>query len=120
MFKKNKVILLAMLIILAFVGYRFMFKKDPSSGNSDLATDSGAETLGQSAIGKDLIVTISKLKSLTLDDSFFKDPIFNSLNDFSIPLASQEVGRANPFSPIGGLGNTDNSGVSSSDKKSKN
>lgn len=112
MSKKNKVMLVVLLVILAFFGYRFMFKKDASSGKSDLAVDAGAEASGQSAIGRDLIVTISKLKSLNLDDSLFKDPIFNNLSDFSIPLIPQEVGRSNPFSPIGGSANPDNGGPS--------
>ena len=119
MFKKNKVILPAALIILAFIGYRFMFQKDPSSGNSALAVESKTADGGQSVIGKDLIVTLSKLKSLVLDETFFKDPVFNSLNDFSTSIAPQEVGRTNPFSPIGGLSASDN-GDFSADKKVKN
>lgn len=119
MFKNNKIILLVLLIIVAFAGYRFVFKKDASSGSSDLAVDSGADAGGQTVIGKDLIVTLFKLKSLTLDDTFFRDPIFNSLNDFSVPIVPQEVGRNNPFSPIGGLVNLDG-GATSGDKKIKN
>lgn len=119
MSRKNKVILIILLVILAFFGYRFMFKKGASSGKSDLAVDSGTGASGQSAIGRDLIVTISKLKSLNLDDALFKDPIFNNLSDFSVPLIPQEVGRSNPFSPIGGSANTDNGGLSG-DKKTKN
>lgn len=100
MFKSNKVILLTLLIIIAFIGYRFMFKKD-NPNNSDLAAETGQGQSGQSAIGKDLMVTVSKLKSLTLDETFFNDPIFKSLKDFNVPIIPQEVGRSNPFSPIG-------------------
>lgn len=113
MFKNNKVILLVLLIIIAFVGYNFMFKKDVSSGSGDLAVDSPEGASGQSAIGKDLVINLSKLKSLTLDETFFQDPIFNSLNDFSVPIVPQEVGRDNPFSPISGLANPDKGSVSS-------
>ena len=112
MFKNNKVILLFLLAIIAFVGYNFMFKKDSSSRNSDLVADSTEEVAAQSSVGKDLIINLSKLKSLDLDENFFKDPIFNSLNDFSVPIASQNVGRTNPFSPISGMVSSDGSGVS--------
>lgn len=112
MFKNNKVILLVILIIIAFVGYRFMFKKDSSSRNSDLVAESSEEVTAQSAIGKDLVINLSKLKSLDLDEKFFQDPIFNSLNDFSVPIASQNVGRTNPFSPISGMVSSEGSGVS--------
>ena len=117
MFKNNKVMLLVLLIIItAFFGYRYMFKKDSSSGSSDLAVDSSAGTSEQAIIGKDLMVAISKLKSLTLDDTFFQDPTFVSLNDFSVPIADQDVGRGNPFSPIGANG----SSAAQSDKKVNN
>ncbi|KKS44216.1 MAG: hypothetical protein UV08_C0024G0004 [Parcubacteria group bacterium GW2011_GWA2_42_18] len=119
MFKNNKVILLVLLIIVAFAGYRFVFKKDAPMGDSSLTVDSSAEGGGQSAIGKDLIVTLSKLKSLALDDTFFNDPIFNNLNDFSVPIVPQEIGRDNPFSPISGSVNLE-SGSLSGDKKAQN
>ncbi|MEK7066231.1 MAG: hypothetical protein AAB965_01495 [Patescibacteria group bacterium] len=116
MFKNNKIILLVLLaIIVAFFGYSYMFKKDSSSGSSDLSVDSNAETSEQAIIGKDLMVAISKLQSLTLDDTFFQDPTFVSLNDFSVPIADQDVGRVNPFSPI-----TGSSGAGSGGKKSGN
>lgn len=105
MFKSNKTILIALLIIAAFVGYRYMFKKD-NPNNSDLVAETGQGQNGQSAVGKDLMITISKLKSLTLDETFFNDPIFKSLNDFSVPIIPQEVGRSNPFSPIGAGGSS--------------
>ncbi len=101
MFKNNKVILLVLLIIAAFIGYNFLFKKN-SQTNSDLVAQSKQGQSGQPAIGKDLMIALSELKSLTLDDTFFKDPIFNSLTDFSVQIVPQEVGRSNPFSPIGG------------------
>ncbi len=111
MFKKNnKIILLIILIVLVFVAYRFLRKQD-NLGNSSLVAETGQ--VKQSAIGQELLTALSKLKSLTLDENFFKDPVFQSLNDFSVPIASQDVGRANPFSPIGG------SSVAVSSKSSK-
>ena len=68
-------------------------------GNSSLVAETGQ--VKQSTIGQELVTALSKLKSLPLDENFFQDPVFQSLNDFSVPIASQEVGRANPFSPIG-------------------
>lgn len=100
MFKNNKVILLVLLIILAFVGYRYFFKKDQNSDSSLVAESS--QNSGQTIVGGDLLISLSKLKSLTLDTSFFNDAVFNGLSDFSVPIVSQEIGRNNPFSSIGG------------------
>ncbi|MBU6431196.1 MAG: hypothetical protein KGJ58_02215 [Patescibacteria group bacterium] len=102
MFKNNKVTLLILLIIAAFVGYNYFLKKDKPT-NGDLAVESQQQDQnGQPAIGKDLMAALFKLKSLTIDDTFFKDPIFNSLTDFTVQIAPQEVGRNNPFSSVGG------------------
>lgn len=101
MFKNNKVILLVLLVILAFVGYRFFFNKETLPSDSSLTVDSSTSEDEQSIIGKDMMIALSKLRSLTLDDTFFRNPIFNSLNDFSVPISPQKVGRTNPFSPFG-------------------
>lgn len=101
MFKNNKVILIVLLIILAFIGYRFFFNKDVPLGDSSLVVDSSTSESEQSIIGKDMIMALSKLKSLKLDDTFFRDPVFSSLKDFTVPIYPQGVGRTNPFSSFG-------------------
>lgn len=101
MLKNNKIIFLVILIIAAFVGYNFLFKKESPTA-SDLAAESEQRQSGQSAIGRNLVAALSKLKSVAIDTAFFKDPIFNSLIDFNVQITPQEVGRNNPFSPIGG------------------
>lgn len=98
MSKKNtKIIIIIIFIILAFVVYRFLNKKE-NLGNSSLVAETGQAT--QSVIGQELLSALSKLRALTLDENFFKDPVFQSLKDFSVPIASQAVGRSNPFLPI--------------------
>lgn len=119
MFKNNKIILLVLVVIVAFAGYNYVFKKKPVSDNSVLAVDTPGGENEEDMIGRELLITLSKLKSLTLDDSFFKDPVFISLNDFSSPIVRQEVGRSNPFSPISSFSNQDKGDVSG-DKKVKN
>lgn len=48
-----------------------------------------------------LISVLSGLRTISLDGSLFKDPAFLSLQDFGIPLQEEQVGRYNPFLPIG-------------------
>lgn len=100
MFKNNKLILFVLLIIVAFVGYRYIFKKDNSNG-SDLLVKSGVSIEGEPPIGADLIRKLSMLQSLKIDGAFFKEEPFVKLIDFSVPIDnSLQVGRDNPFSPI--------------------
>ena len=51
--------------------------------------------------GRDLLVALAKLKSTALDTSIFDDPVFMSLKDFGVEIASQPVGRRNPFAEFG-------------------
>lgn len=106
-------ILLILLIIVAFVGYRYMFKKDNSS-NSDVAAESGGSIGGEPPIGADLLQKLATLKSLNIDETFFKDKTFISLIDFSVPIdSSLKIGRDNPFSPIERLAGSVSSSSSS-------
>jgi|GEM_PF-522821 hypothetical protein len=69
------------------------------------APDSALTALGESpldlAAGRDLLVTLSRLRSTKLNLSIFSDPVFTSLEDFGVEIASQPVGRRNPFADFG-------------------
>lgn len=51
----------------------------------------------EKTIGKDMLATLSKMKVTTLDEGIFEDPVFRSLRDFGVEIASQPIGRRNPF-----------------------
>ncbi len=48
-------------------------------------------------LGRELLAALADLKSTKLDVSIFEDPILASLKDFGVEIASQPVGRRNPF-----------------------
>ncbi len=98
-FQKNKVMLpvIILVIVLGIIGYFYI----SSSGNdSDLLVQADKDTNDQ-VVGRDLLVALNRLNAITLNDSLFKDVIFASLNDFSVQIVPQAVGRNNPFSPLG-------------------
>lgn len=55
----------------------------------------------EATLGRTLLSTLVRLKSTTIDMSVFSDPVFTSLHDFGVIIASQPVGRRNPFAPLG-------------------
>ena len=59
------------------------------------ASDSG------SPLSTDILVTLQSIHSIKLDNSIFSDPVFMSLSDFGVTIPSQNVGRRNPFAPLG-------------------
>lgn len=84
----------ALAIILAFLFY-LMGNRTPQSAVTRIETSPL-----EGALGKELLATLSRLKSTTLDTSIFTDPVFESLKDFGVEIASQPVGRRNPFAPF--------------------
>ena len=53
-------------------------------------------------LSQQILATLSSIKSISLDDSMFNSPAFNSLIDGTYPLVpTKDEGRPNPFAPIG-------------------
>lgn len=86
--------------MLAIAGLLFYVWLGMSSGDELLAT-SGEDT---SPLSQELLTTLSQLNSIKLDPTFFVDPAFLSLNDFSTTIPPQNAGRRNPFEPVQGSG----------------
>lgn len=57
---------------------------------------------GSAAVTQELVVALGNLKTIKLDESIFKDPVFVSLSDFGVVIPAQPVGRRNPFEPTRG------------------
>jgi hypothetical protein len=57
---------------------------------------SGPET----STAKEIVKTLSLLKSVTIDSDFFNSASFKGLSDFSVQLIPEESGRDNPFAPL--------------------
>lgn len=108
----RNIIILAIVVILAIVGYSVFFKKDTAQ-TGGLVTTSG-QGAGQTASvidspGKDFVTLLLNIRTLKLDDSIFSNTAFTSLQDFSRPIPPDtDPGRPNPFAPLG----ADSAGVS--------
>lgn len=80
-----------------------------SGGSSASLTASDAG----SPLSTDILVTLQSVHSIKLDNSIFSNPAFVSLSDFGVTIPLENVGRRNPFAPIGAggtLGSTTSSG----------
>lgn len=54
-----------------------------------------------SPVSQDLLVTLSNLRTIALDETIFSDPVFMSLSDFGVVIPPEAIGRRNPFAPLG-------------------
>ena len=95
-FKNNKTSVYGGLFVIAAVIVYFMF----FSGNSDDALLTTTAEDPTSQVSRDLLVTLSSLNVIRLDETLFKDPVFVSLSDFGVIIPLQPVGRRNPFAPL--------------------
>lgn len=96
-FINNNKWLIGGVLVLALVvwGY-FMFFQ--GQGGPLLSGTGGKEA---SPISEELLVTLGNLHTIRLDDALFKNPVFLSLSDFGVTIPPEQVGRRNPFAPVG-------------------
>jgi hypothetical protein len=98
---KNKWLLIgiAAMALLFYIYFTYF------SGEPDPVLTSTADA-ESSAVTQELLTTLANLKTIRLDDSIFKDPVFISLSDFGVVIPSQPIGRRNPFVPFAGAAGT--------------
>jgi hypothetical protein len=105
----KNIVMAVVLIVLLVIAYFMFFKGE----EVPLGETIGVENLGPDGMpianggvglgaGADLLPFLLQLNSLKLDDSIFSDPVFVSLEDYTIEIAPQPQGRSNPFAPLGG------------------
>lgn len=88
------------LIVVAvlFVGF-FLYNSFIKKPTSNEVLEKSVQGPANDTVVKNILPLLSRLKDITLDDKFFNDPIFKSLQDFGQTIVEEEQGRANPFAP---------------------
>lgn len=88
---------LAVLLVpaLLLVGYYFWSDDDDSALLSLVVSKETGQEFGAKA--KD---ALNRLRSITMDDSLFKDPVYQSLKEFHVDIDMNiSLGRSYPFTP---------------------
>lgn len=84
-------------VALVYGGYQFFIK--PNFTETTLISVSGP-VVGVEEQGETLEL-LQVLRSIKLDATVFESAIFQSLQDFSVPLRDEPKARNNPFAPVG-------------------
>lgn len=86
------------IIAVSFATY-YMFFLGPTvpSDSSLLETGSGEEMIGTQVMN-----LLDQIQSLKIDPTMFQSPVYKSLQDYSVAIPTENVGRDNPFSPFPG------------------
>lgn len=88
------------MVIIAMVGLAYFYfasNSTPSNSSSIVGTDSATAQAGTRVLN-----LLNQVQSLKLDTTFFKDPGYNTLVDYSVEIPPVNVGRPNPFAPLPG------------------
>ncbi len=76
----------------------------PTSGplsSSQLPAGVAGNSTGATVIPNDFSILLSTVKNITIDSSIFDNPTYKSLRDHPVNLGSENIGRPNPFAPVG-------------------
>jgi hypothetical protein len=91
-------------VALLLAGYVYFAYFSGGSSSATLSSSDANTTLSQN-----LLVTLQNLHTIKLDNSIFSDPAFQSLTDFGVTIPPENVGRGNPFLPLGAAATSSNS-----------
>jgi hypothetical protein len=95
---QNKLALGVAAAVVILIGAYFVIGGGKEEG-ALLESTQQSNDLG-SPVSRELLLTLSALRVVTLDESLFADPSFRSLVDFGVEIPLQPVGRRNPFAPF--------------------
>jgi len=88
---------MAIIVAVAVLAY-FMFFSKPAVDESVLLTQPG----GGEEVGLRVLNLLNQIQSLRIDATLFQSAAYRSLQDYTVEIPTDTVGRDNPFAPIPG------------------
>ncbi len=99
--KKSTIIVIILLVLLAIcVGMYFYTAGGQLQSGSALLQ---APSVNSGSVGIQELALLRQVQSIRIDSSFFSDPVYGSLVDYTETVTPHPVGRSNPFSPVSGV-----------------
>jgi hypothetical protein len=95
---KNNIVTIILVIIIGMVAFWYLGNNNNNNTGSSLSLSTQTS---DSADAKYIYNILQQMAQVTLEDSIFKDPIFQNLKDNTASFPSQAAGRNNPFAPTG-------------------
>ncbi len=95
----KSLIWIAIVVFVIFIAY-FMFRNPTAPESSSLLSNTVSPQAN--AASTRILSLLNQIESLKIDTTFFKNPAYQSLVDFSVEIPELNVGRPNPFAPLPG------------------
>ncbi len=91
--KKNQGAVIGLVVLAGlFIVYNTFIKKDEGP---DLVNES--QGIRNLELGREIILTLNRLKTIQIDTGILEDPRFQKLQDYSQPLPQYSISKQNPF-----------------------
>ena len=87
-----------MIVVIIIIVFAVVYLRKGTVDDSSLSTDTQTSN---SADAQLVYTLLKKMSFVKLDDSIFSNQLFINLKDNTVILDRQDVGRQNPFAPIG-------------------
>lgn len=98
---KKTIIIFIVIIVLSILGY-FYYVGSNTVPDSNLLVEQNSTVSAETQLaGSRVLSLLGQVYSLNIDKSIFESVVFKSLVDYTIEIPEQNVGRLNPFAPIG-------------------
>lgn len=93
-------VVVVLIIPLVIVGGYYFWKQGDGPSLLSAIAPGFAERPGEETkdLGAKTKVALATLNSIKLDNSIFNDPVYQSLRDFPVTIATSTIGREYPFS----------------------
>jgi len=95
----KSIIAIVVVVVISAAVYFFMNGNKAPEGEAGLQAKATPEANASAAR---ILVLLKQVQQIKMDTKIFSSPVFQSLDDYSIPIPSVDVGRPNPFAPIPG------------------
>ncbi|MFA6554638.1 MAG: hypothetical protein WCS89_04005 [Candidatus Paceibacterota bacterium] len=92
---KMPYIIIAIIVIISVIGYFYWSGTQTPVGTTLEQTDDASQ-----AVGSRVFKLLGEINSLKVDSTFFNEPAYRTLIDYSIEIPVLQVGRTNPFAPL--------------------
>ena len=99
-FKNKKTLLITGGVVVLLIIIVWMMIGGGSGSKTDTSLVAVASDPVELIIGREMLAALDKMKSVKLDTSFFSNPVYKSLEDFTVQIPKQPIGRRDPFAPI--------------------
>jgi hypothetical protein len=93
---RNIAVVIILVVVAGLVYFYYQGGSAPSAGSLLQGVPSGA------SVGSAELTLLSQIQSLKIDTTLFTNAAYATLQDYSVEIPPQNVGRPNPFAPFAG------------------